>query len=173
MQFTLSGFAALLKPPTFKGVQYKRWRTRAVYWFQIMCCYDATKGKPEGDLNPTQQEAFQNMDTLFKAALLSVLDDSIEDSYMLFDSGKDMWAALEAMFGSSGAGNELYVMEQFCDYKMTDEHSVVQQTHEIQSLSKELEYFKCVAGKKFCWDHHCQASTFVERFCYFSEKQET
>ena len=66
------------------------------------------------------------MDTLFKAALLSVLDDSIVDSYMSFDSGKDMWAALEAMFGPSGAGNELYVMEQFCDYKMTDECSVVQ-----------------------------------------------
>jgi len=96
-----------------------------------MYCYDATKGKPEGDLNPTQQEAFENMDTLFKAAILSVLDDSIVDSYMSFDSGKDMWVALEAMFGPSGAGNELYVMEQFCEYKMTDERSVVQQTHEI------------------------------------------
>ena len=72
-----------------------------------MCSYDATKGKPEGDLNPTQQEAFQNMDTLFKAALLSVLDDSTVDSYMSFDSGKDMWAALEATFGPSGASNEL------------------------------------------------------------------
>ena len=49
------------------------------------------------------------MDTLFKAALLSVLDDSIVDSYTSFDSGKDMWAALEATFGASGAGNELYV----------------------------------------------------------------
>ena len=77
-----------------------------------MYCYDATKGKPEGDLNPTQQEAFQNMDTLFKAALLSVLDDSIVDSYMSFDSGKDMCAAIEATFGPSGTGNELYVMEQ-------------------------------------------------------------
>ena len=89
------------------------------------------------------------MDTLFKAALLSVLDDSFLDSYMSFDSGKDMWAALEAMFGASGAGNELYIMEQFCDYKMTDERSVVQQTHEIQSLSKELEHFKCVLPDKF------------------------
>ena len=71
------------------------------------------------------------MDTLFKATLLSVLDDSIVDSYMSFDSGKYMWVALEATFGASGAGNELYVMEQFCDYKMTDEHFVVQQTHEI------------------------------------------
>ena len=114
-----------------------------------MYFYDATKGKPEGDLNPTQQEAFQNMDTLFKAALLSVLDDSIVDSYMSFDSGKDMWAALKATCGPLGAGNELYVMEQFCDYKMTDERSIVQQTHEIQSLSKELEYFKCVLPGKF------------------------
>ena len=91
-----------------------------------MCCYDATKGKPEGDLNPTQKEAFENMDTLVKSTLLSVLDDSIVDSYMSFDSGKDMWSALEATFGASGAGNELYIMEQFCDYKMTDERCVVQ-----------------------------------------------
>ena len=40
-------------------------------------------------------------------------------------------------------------MEQFRDYKMTDERSVVQQTHEIHSLSKELEYFKCVLPDKF------------------------
>ena len=30
-QFTPSGFAAHLKPPTFKGAQYNRWRTREVY----------------------------------------------------------------------------------------------------------------------------------------------
>ena len=29
----------------------------------------------------------------------------------------------------------------------------------------------CVAGQICCWDHHCQASTFVERFCYFSENK--
>ena len=40
-----------------------------------MGCYDATKGTPEGDLNPAQLEAFENIDTLFKGALLSVLDD--------------------------------------------------------------------------------------------------
>ena len=114
-----------------------------------MYCYDATKGKPKGNLNPTRQEAFENMDALFKAALLSVLDNSIVDSYMSFDSGKDMWATLKATFGASGTGNELYVMQQFCDYKMTDARFLVQQTHEIQSLAKELEYFKCVLPDKF------------------------
>nr|XP_040242214.2 uncharacterized protein LOC120962549 [Aegilops tauschii subsp. strangulata] len=68
---------------------------------------------------------------------------------MSFDDGKDMWAALEAKFGASDAGSELYVMEQFYDYKMTDERPVVQQAHEIQSLAKELEYFKCVLPDKF------------------------
>ena len=53
---------------------------RAVYWFHTMGCYDATKGKPEGDLNPAQLEDFEKIDTLFKGALLSVLDDSIVDS---------------------------------------------------------------------------------------------
>lgn len=148
-QFTPSGFAAHLKPPTFKGVQYKRWRTRAVYWFQTMYCYDTTKVKPEGDLNPAQQEVLEKINTPFKGALLSVLDDSIVDSYMSFENGKDMWAALEAKFGASDAGSELYVMEQFYDYKMTDERSLVQQAREIQTLAKELEYFKCVLPDKF------------------------
>ena len=40
-------------------------------------------------------------------------------------------------------------MEQFYDYKMTDERPFVQQAHEIQSLAKELEYFKCVLPDKF------------------------
>ena len=40
---------------------------------------------------------------------------------------------------------------------MTDEHSIVQQTHEIQSLSKELEYFKCVLPEK------CFAGTIIAK----------
>ena len=30
----------------------------------------------------------------------------------------------------------------------------------------------CAARQVCCWDHHCQASTFVERFCYFSKKRD-
>jgi hypothetical protein len=45
---------------------------------------------------------------------------------MFFTNGKDMWAALEAKFGVSDAGSELYIMEQFCDFKMTGDRSVVE-----------------------------------------------
>jgi hypothetical protein len=40
-------------------------------------------------------------------------------------------------------------MEQFYDYKMTGERSIVEQAHEIQSLAKELEQFKCTLPDKF------------------------
>ena len=84
------------------------------------------------------------MDTLFKAALLSVLGENIVDAYASIDNGKDMWDALEAKFGVSDAGTELYIMEQFYDYRMTEERFVVEQAHEIQSFARELEHFNCI-----------------------------
>ena len=53
-QFTPSGFAASMRPPMFEGIHYKRWHVRAVLWFQTMSCYDATLGKPEGELDAHQ-----------------------------------------------------------------------------------------------------------------------
>ena len=117
---------------------------RAVLWFQTMSCYDATLGKPEGELDAQQAQAFQKMDTLFKAALLSVLGENIVDTYASIDNGKDIWDALKAKFGVSVAGTELYIMEQFYDYRMTEERSVVEQAHEIQSFARELEHFSCM-----------------------------
>ncbi|KAK1627273.1 hypothetical protein QYE76_001588 [Lolium multiflorum] len=105
--------------------------------------------RPEGPLSAEEQEKFEKVDAMFKAALFSILGDNIVDPYMAFDHGKDAWDALEAKFGVSDAGTEWYVMEQYYDYRMTDERSVVEQAHEIQSLAKELEQFKCTLPDKF------------------------
>jgi hypothetical protein len=56
---------------------------------------------------------------------LSVLGYNIVDPYLSFDNDKDVRDALEAKFGVSNAGSELYVMEQFYDYKMVDDHPIV------------------------------------------------
>jgi hypothetical protein len=45
-----------------------------------------------------------------------VLGDSIVDAYVTLQTGKEMWDALEAKYGVSDAGSELFVMEQFHDY---------------------------------------------------------
>jgi hypothetical protein len=40
-------------------------------------------------------------------------------------------------------------MDQYYDYKMTGEHSVVEKAHEIQPLAKEFEQFKRTLLDKF------------------------
>jgi hypothetical protein len=89
---------------------------------------------------------FQHADTTFKAAILSMLGDSIVDAYVPLLTGKKMWDALEAKYEVSNAGSELYIMEQFHDYMMVDGCSVVEQAHEIQTLAKKTQKFwLCVA----------------------------
>ena len=82
------------------------------------------------------------MGTQFKAALLSVLSENIVDGYVSIDNEKDMWDALKAKFGVSEADTKLYIMEQFYDYRMTEERSVVEQAHEIQSFARELVSYR-------------------------------
>jgi hypothetical protein len=66
-----------------------------------------------------------------RGAVISILGENIVDLYLSLTMCKDMWDALEAKFGVSDACNELYVMDQFFDYKMTDERGIVDQAHEI------------------------------------------
>ena len=75
------------------------------------------------------------------------------DSYIRLLTEKDLWDALEAQYGVSDAGSELYVMEQFLDYRMVEDHSVMEQAHEIHTLAKDLRNYSkespCVLPDKF------------------------
>jgi len=75
------------------------------------------------------------------------------DSFIWLTTGKDMWDTLEAQYGVSDAGSELYLMEQFLDYKMVEDHSIVEQAHEIHTLAKDLKNCSketpCVLPDKF------------------------
>jgi hypothetical protein len=77
-----------------------------------------------------------------------VFSDYLFDSMMHIKDAKAMWDHLNATYGASDAGKELYIMESFNDYKMVANKSVVEQAHEIQRLAKELE-LKCVLPDEF------------------------
>ena len=89
---------------------------------------------------------------LFQGAVISALHSKYEKNYISCTSGKQLCDALEAKFGVSNAGSELYLMEQLYDYKMVENRSMVEQAHEIQTLEKELEYFLCLLPDKFVAD---------------------
>ena len=62
---------------------------------------------------------------------------------------KNLWGALEAKFGATNVGREMYAMEQFHDYRMVENRPVLEQAHEIQCIVKELELLKCELPDKF------------------------
>jgi hypothetical protein len=58
-------------------------------------------------------------------------------------------SAVTTRYGASGAGSELYIMESFYDDKMADNLSIVEPTHKIQYIAKELEHLKIVLLDRF------------------------
>jgi hypothetical protein len=88
---------------------------------------------------PEDEQKFMVADNLFRDAVISAFHSKYEDSYIPYTTGKDLWDALDAKFGVSDAGSELYIIEQLFYYKLVDNRSMVEQTHEIQVLAKELE----------------------------------
>jgi len=57
--------------------------------------------------------------------VIIALHSKYEDNYIC-TIDKELWDALDAQFGVSDAGSELYIIEQLYDYKMVDNHSVVE-----------------------------------------------
>jgi hypothetical protein len=114
-----------------------------------MHCYFVAELRVVGPHTPDEERVFKHADITFKAAILSVLGDTIVDAYVPLQTSKEMWDGLKAKYRVSYASSELYVVEQFHDYKMADGHSVMEQAHEIQTLAKELKIFGCVLPDKF------------------------
>ena len=65
-QFSLSGFAAALKPNDFDGTNYKRWRAKMVLWWTAMNCYHIAQGKPK-QLATEDEQKFVTSITYFEA----------------------------------------------------------------------------------------------------------
>ena len=86
------------------------------------------EGKPE-QFTPEKGSVFDEADNLFRHCIISVLAENLVDSYIRLPTGKALWDALEAQYGVSDAGSELYAIEQFLDYRMVDDCSMVEQAH--------------------------------------------
>jgi hypothetical protein len=64
-------------------------------------------------------------------------------------SAHELWDALDREYAESDAGRELYVNDQYHEYKMVDDRSIMEQAHEIQLLVGELAHFDCVLPDRF------------------------
>jgi hypothetical protein len=145
----MAAFADALKPEKFNGMHFKRWQVKATLWLTAMNVFHVSKGKPEGALTPEQEKEYDHANTIFTGAVLSALVDRLVDANIQHTNGKELWDALTTKYGASDTGSDLYIMESFYDYKIADNHSIVEQAHEIQCIAKELDHLKIVLPDRF------------------------
>ncbi|KAK3135940.1 hypothetical protein QOZ80_5BG0425590 [Eleusine coracana subsp. coracana] len=145
----MAGFVDALRPEKFTDVHFKRWQVKVTLWLTAMNVFWVSTGKPEGDLITDQEKAYSEANTIFLGTVIGVLVDHLQDVYIHHTVAKDMWDALIADYGGSDAGAELYVIEQYHNFKMVDGKFVVAQAHEIHCIVKELELLKIIVPEKF------------------------
>jgi hypothetical protein len=60
-----------------------------------------------------------------------------------------MWDTVNTEYVGLDADTKLYIIEQYHDYQMVDEKSVVTQAYEIQCMVKELTLLKIIIPDEF------------------------
>lgn len=83
-----------------------------------MHCYFVVESMTPEPHSTKDEGVFQDADTIFKGVIISMLEDFIVDAQLTMSTCKEIWDTLEAKYGVSDVGSELYVMEQFHDYKL-------------------------------------------------------
>jgi hypothetical protein len=108
-----------------------------------------SEGKLEGQLSPEKGKEYSEANIIFCGVVVGVLAETLQDTYLRYKTAKEMWDTLNTEYGGSDVGTELYIIEQYLDYQIVTEKSVVTQAHEIQCMMKELELLKIVVPDEF------------------------
>jgi hypothetical protein len=70
-----------------------------------------SEGKPEGELTPEKEKAYSEANTIFCGALVGVLVDTLQNTYLRYKTAKEMWDTLNTEYGGLDASTELYIIE--------------------------------------------------------------
>jgi hypothetical protein len=84
---------------------------RVTLWLTAMNVFWVSEGKPEGELTPEKEKEYLEANTIFCGAVVEVLAETLQDTYLCYKTAKDMWNILNTEYGGSDAATELYVIE--------------------------------------------------------------
>jgi hypothetical protein len=144
----MAGVSDALKPERFAGGDhFKRWQTCIKFWLMSMNIWWVIY--PVLSLTEERHCAFELDNTTYIGYIVSLLFDQLCDIYMEYTMASELWEALDHIYAESNAGCELYVNDQYHEYRMVDDCSIVEQTHEIQLLAGELTHFNCALPDRF------------------------
>jgi hypothetical protein len=73
------------------------------------------RGKPKGELTLEKEKAYSEDNTIFCGAVVRVLAETLQDTYICYKTTKEMWDFLNTEYRGSDAGIKLYIIEQYHD----------------------------------------------------------
>jgi hypothetical protein len=149
------GFVDALRPTPFTGANFKRWQMRVTLWITSMNVFWVSEGKPEGELSPEKEKEYMESNTIFCGAVIRVLVETLQDTYLRYKTTKEMCDTLDTEYGGSDTGTELYIIEQYHDYQMVDGKSVVTQAHEIMHGEGTQTSEDCRSRRVCGCGHYC------------------
>ena len=109
-----------------------------------MYIWDTRLGESEGVLIAEEEKKYNDANNLFVGSIISNMSDGSVHMYIEETETKALWDALVTKYDARDTSNELYVMERFYDYRMVNNHSVVEQAHEVQCIVKDALLQSCL-----------------------------
>jgi hypothetical protein len=93
----MSRFVDALRPTPFTSVNFKRWQMRVTLWLTIMNVFWVS----EGELSPEKE--YSEANTIFCGAVVGVLVETLQDTYLHYKIVKEMWDTLNTEYEGSDA----------------------------------------------------------------------
>jgi hypothetical protein len=98
-KFLSIGFAGMLKPTPFEGTHYKRWRQKCILWLTSLHYFHVVEERAVDPQTSEEERAFKHADTTYKAALVSIIGDSLVDAYVQLPTEKPCGMHLRPVTG--------------------------------------------------------------------------
>ncbi|KAL5752682.1 hypothetical protein ACOSQ2_023189 [Xanthoceras sorbifolium] len=135
-------FTDLNKPFRFKGIHFKRWRQKMLFFLTTKkVAYVLTTEKPILPL-PFAAPKEHNY-------ILNGLSDDLYNYYNSDKSTKEIWDALQKKYDTEDTGAKKYAISRYMKYQMTDDKSVEAQSHELQKIAHEIIFEGVTLDEQF------------------------
>ncbi|XP_047942799.1 uncharacterized protein LOC125189579 [Salvia hispanica] len=133
------------KPENFKGLDFKRWQQKMLFYLTMLGVVNFLKEDaptvPEEETDFNVRAAYDGWhqgDFLCKNYILNGLGDSLYSIFAGAKTSKALWEALDKKYHVEDVGTKKFVVAKFSDYMMVDSRSVVEQAEELQIIIHDV-----------------------------------